>query len=196
LALNVVAATYASIQVYRARVVDWPLLRSVMLPSLPAAFIGGMISLRGPLYSGVTGALLVVASMLMVTRKSSGDPQAPPNGPVWLAGALSGIAAGVTGVGGGVFLSSLLILFAGVSPKRTAALSPPYIVANSLAALAGLLLTGHRVPLVALPLAGLALAGSVAGTAIGLRWMSERAIRYVLAAILLVAAAQLLMRSL
>lgn len=195
LALNVVAASYASLQVYRARMVDAPLLRSVLLPSLPAAFAGGLISLSGPVYSGVTGVLLVAASLLMVARGSAADPQARPRGPVWLAGALSGLASGVTGVGGGVFLSSLLILFADVSPKRTAAISPPYILANSAAALAGLLIAGRRVPLAALPLAGIALLGSMAGTAIGLRWMSERAIRYVLAAILLIAATQLLMRA-
>jgi len=196
LALNVVAAAYASLQFHRAGMIDRPLLGRVLWPSVPAAFAGGLISLGGAVYSGVTGALLLVAAVLMAARKSSPDAQERPHGPIWLAGAASGLASGVTGVGGGVFLSSLLILFAGISPKRTAALSPPYILANSLAALAGLLIAGQRVPLTALPLAGLALLGSAAGTAIGLRWMSERAIRAILAAILLVAAAQLLMRAL
>lgn len=195
LTLNVVAAAYASVQVHRAKLVDGKLLATVLAPSLPAAFLGGLVDLGGPVYAGVTAALLTVAAALMLTRKSGAATPPRTRVPAMFAGALSGLASGMTGVGGGVFLSSLLILFAGISPKRTAGLSPPYILANSLAALAGLLVAGKHVPLAALPLAGLALLGSAAGTAIGLRWMSESAIRIVLAAILLVAATQLLMRA-
>jgi uncharacterized membrane protein YfcA len=88
-----------------------------------------------------------------------------------------------------------MILCARVSPKRTAALSPPFILANSTVSLAGALSAGARIPSATAWLALAAVAGSAAGTAIGLHWMSATAIRRVLAAILLIAATQMTCRA-
>jgi uncharacterized membrane protein YfcA len=195
LALNVVAATYATIQVHRARVVDWRLLGNLLATSVPAAFLGGMIVLKGAVYSALTGELLLVVSILMATRASRNGADPVARSTALFSGAIAGFASGLSGVGGGVFLSAILILLGGVSPKKTTALSPPFIIVNSLAGLVGALFGGQRVPLVAIPFAGAAIIGSAIGTAIGLRWMSEMAIRFVLAAILLVASAQLLFRA-
>ena len=195
LALNLVAASYATWQAYRVKSVDWALLWNLILTSVPTAFVGGMIILKGPVYSAVTGALLLLVSVLMVARTSKEEAKSIQRGPALVAGAVTGLASGITGVGGGIFMSSILILFGKVSPKRTAALSPPFILVNSAAALAGVFASGQRAPLAALPFAGAVIVGSAIGTAIGLRWMSELAIRYVLAVILLAGAAQMLTRA-
>lgn len=195
-ALNIVAAAYASVQMHRAKLVDWSLFGNLVVASVPAALLGGLVVLRGPVYSGVTGALLLVAAILMAARMSGHEPRPLPRASAFFAGAVTGFASGITGVGGGVFLSSVLILFGKVSPRTTAALSPPFIVVNSLASLLGLLLAGQRVPLAAAPFAAAAVVGSAIGTAIGLRWMSAHAIRLVLAGILLVAAGLMLARTL
>ncbi len=194
-ALNIVAAAYATLRVHRAGLVDWRLLRWLLVSSLPAALLGGMIALQGAVYYGVTGAVLFLVSLLMLVRVSSGEASAVPRGTAVVVGAVTGLASGITGVGGGVFLSSILILVAKASPKQTAALSPPYIVANSLAALIGTLFAGQSVPVAALPFAAAAVFGSAIGTAIGLRWMSPTAIKGVLAIILLAGGVQMLVRA-
>jgi uncharacterized protein len=93
-----------------------------------------------------------------------------------------------------VFLSPVLIAAGWVSPKRAAALSPPFIVCNSVVGLIGALLAGQTLATGTFLYSVGALTGAVAGTAIGLRWMSERTTRYVLAAILLFAGLRLLFR--
>ena len=103
-----------------------------------------------------------------------------------------GLVSGLTGVGGGVFLAPMLIASHWASPKRTAALSAPFILANSAVGLVGVLFVG-QFPSSHFGLYALAvLAGAIAGTAIGLRWLGQAATRYVLAALLIAAGIQLL----
>jgi uncharacterized membrane protein YfcA len=93
-----------------------------------------------------------------------------------------------------VFLTPLLIALGWASPKRAAAISPAFILCNSVLGLAGVLLAGQRLaPSVVLYSVG-ALGGAILGTAIGLRWMSQQFTRYVLAAILLFAGIRLVFR--
>jgi len=104
------------------------------------------------------------------------------------------IRSGVTGVGGGVFLTPFLIALSWASPRQAAALSPPFILCNSAVGLAGVALAGQTLAPGILFFSVGALAGAIIGTAIGQRWMSERATRNVLAAILLFAGMRLLLR--
>lgn len=98
-------------------------------------------------------------------------------------------------MGGGIFLSSMLILLGKASPKDTLTLSPPFILVNSVAALGGLLAAGQAIPREVLSLSGAVLAGSVVGSAIGLRYMSGFAIRIVLILILVAGGIQMLVRA-
>jgi uncharacterized membrane protein YfcA len=109
-------------------------------------------------------------------------------------GAGAGFISGLTGVGGGVFLTPLLITLGWASPKRAAQLSPPFILCNSGVGLGGVLLAGQQLAPGTFLHASGALAGATIGTAIGLRWMSERSTRYVLSAILFFAGIRLLFR--
>lgn len=93
-----------------------------------------------------------------------------------------------------MFLSALLIIFCHMQPKNVVALSPPFILFNSAAALIGGLLVGQRIPIAAAPLALAALLGSIGGVAIGFRWMSGQAVRYVLALILFSGSVQMILK--
>ena len=88
----------------------------------------------------------------------------------------------------------MLLAFGWASPRRAAALSPPFILCNSVLGLAGVLLGGQKLAPSATLYSVAALSGAVIGTAIGLRWMSEQGTRYVLAAILLLAGIRLIFR--
>jgi uncharacterized protein len=196
LMLNVVAAGYATWRVHRRGAFDRKLLLPLTVPSLVASFLGGLLVLGGQVYFIVTGLLLAAAAALMVFKRTADTVEARPVQlvPAAALGAGAGFISGLTGVGGGVFLTPLLIALGWASPRRAAALSPPFILCNSVMGLAGVLLAGQKLaPGIAVYSFG-ALAGAIIGTAIGLRWMSERGTRYVLAAILLFAGVRLLFR--
>jgi uncharacterized membrane protein YfcA len=115
--------------------------------------------------------------------------------PAALLGGGAGLFSGLSGVGGGVFLVPPLVALSWLSPKRAAALSPPYILFNSIVGLAAVLIAGQRLaPATAVYAMG-ALAGAILGTAIGLRWMSDRMTQFAMAAILAFAGIRLLLRS-
>jgi uncharacterized protein len=194
--LNIVAAGYATWRLNQRAAIDRVMLVRVTVPSLVTAFLGGLLVLNGRVYFILTGLLLVAAAALMVFRRVADNIQARPVEllSATLVGAGAGFVSGLTGVGGGVFLTPLLITLGWMSSRRAAALSPPFILCNSVAGLLGVLLAGQELaPGTALYSLG-ALAGAVIGTMIGLRWMSERGTRYALAVILLFAGVRLLFR--
>jgi uncharacterized protein len=196
LLLNIVAAGYATWQLHRRAAIDRKVLLPLTVPSLVAAFLGGLLVLGGHAYFILTGLLLVAAAVLMVFKQTADTATARPVrlGPAAAVGAGAGFISGLTGVGGGVFLTPVLIALGWATPKREAQLSPPFILCNSILGLAGILLAGQQPAPGTFVYSLAALAGAVIGTAIGRRWMSERGTRYVLAAILLFAGIRLLFR--
>ncbi|EFH10335.1 hypothetical protein HMPREF0731_3447 [Pseudoroseomonas cervicalis ATCC 49957] len=195
LLLNIVAASYATWRLRRAAAIGWGLLLPITLPSLVTAFLGGLLVLDGPLYFTATGILLIAAAGLMLfRRKATPDTATVRLLPAMLAGAAAGFLSGVTGIGGGVFLVPQLVLFGWASAKRAAGISAPFILFNSVLGLAGALIAGQQIAQGTGLYSVGAIVGAVLGAFIGQRWMSERAIRSILAAILLFAGSRLLLR--
>jgi uncharacterized membrane protein YfcA len=133
LLLNIVAATFSTWQFNRGSLVDWVKLGPFLLASIPTALIGGFIVLDERLYKTVTGLILLLAAatILVLRQAHNTEPDRPT--PFWGAisiGAGVGFVSGLTGVGGGVFLAPLLIALQWASPRQTAALSAPFILAN------------------------------------------------------------------
>jgi uncharacterized protein len=195
LLLNIVAATYSTWIFKRGRLVDWAKLTPLLAASLPTGFVGGFIVLDERLYKIVTGLVLLLAATILALRQSNDgkpDRQTPLLGAV-AVGAMVGFVSGLTGVGGGVFLAPILIVLHWASPKQTAVLSAPFILANSAVGLAGAMVTGQMPSPETWVYAIAALAGAMIGTTVGLRWLSQDVTRYVLAAILATAGLQLLL---
>jgi uncharacterized protein len=194
LLLNIVAAAYSTWLFNRGSLVDWAKLRPLLLASLPTAFVGGFIILDEHLYKTVTGLVLLLAATILALRRArDGEPDRPT--PLWGAisiGAAVGFVSGLTGVGGGVFLAPLLIASHWASPKQTAALSAPFILANSVVGLVGAMYAGQTPAADTRLFTFAALGGSMIGTIVGLRWLSQTTTRYVLAVILGAAGLQLL----
>ncbi|MGY4158147.1 putative membrane protein YfcA [Bradyrhizobium sp. USDA 4461] len=193
LGLNIVVATYSTWVFNRNKVVDWIMLRPLLLSSMPTALAGGLMVLEEHIYKTLTGFVLLLAGGVMIVRHGR-TVERGCGTPLWgtlSIGAVTGLVSGLTGVGGGVFLAPTLIALNWASPKQTAALSPPFILANSALGFAGVLFTG-QFPSSNLGLyAVAALAGAVAGTVIGLKWMSQTTVRFILVAVLLIAGIQL-----
>src|SRR5271166_2913678 len=196
LLLNIVAAGYSTWRLHRRVAIDRKMLLPLTVPSLVAAFLGGLLVLGGHAYFVLTGLLLIAAAVLMVFKRTADTVEARPVrlAPAAAMGAGAGFISGLTGVGGGVFLTPLLIAFGWASPKRAAQLSPPFILCNSVVGLGGVLLAGQKLAPSTFLYSLCVLAGAAIGTAISLRWMSVRGTRYVLAAILLFAGIRLLFR--
>src|SRR6266851_5052454 len=195
LLLNIVAATYSTWLFNRGSLVDWAKLRPLLLASLPTALVGGFIVLDERIYNAVTGIVLLLAAAILAFRRArDGEPDRPT--PLWgaiIVGAAVGFVSGLTGVGGGVFLAPILIALHWASPKQTAALSSPFILANSIVGLAGAMYAGQVPAQDTWIYALAALIGAMIGTVVGLRWLSQRMTRYALAIILGTAGIQLLL---
>ena len=193
--LNIIAATYSTWRFHRAGLVDWAKLRLLLIASLSTALVGGFIVLDERLYNVATGVVLLAAAAILPFRRPKAD-EPDRLTPVWGAGAVGagvGLVSGLTGVGGGVFLAPILVALQWASPKQTAALSAPFILANSAVGLIGAVYAGQMPASGTWLYALAALAGAMIGTTIGLRWLSQTATRYVLAFILAAAGIQLLL---
>ncbi len=194
LLLNIIAAAYATWHLEHGKHIPWATLRPLLLASLPTAFAGGLVVLAERQYHLVTGLVLLAAAAIPILRreKEPGE-QAPAS--LWSAattGAAIGFVSGLTGIGGGVFLAPLIIGFGWASPKQTVALSPPFILANSVVGLTATWFVGQTPDGRTWLYAAAVLVGAIIGTVIGLRYLSHAATRYVLAAILASAGIQLL----
>ncbi len=192
LILNIVAAGYATWRLHAGGAIDWRLLTAAGAASLPASFLGGLVVLDSAIYYTLTGGIMLFAAAMLVTKWYVREAISPGTVRAAIVGGLAGFASGITGVGGGVFLAPALIGLGWATARQAAALSAPFILGNSITGLVGVLAAGQRPTADVGLYAFAALAGAIAGTMIGQRFMSERTTRYVLAAILVIAGARLL----
>lgn len=194
LILNVVAASYSTWWLRHQHEMDWRLLALAAIPALPASFLGGLVALDGDIYYPLTALVLMFAAVMMVARWQARAIASPADMPFALSGMAAGFMSGVTGVGGGVFLAPVIIALGWVTARQAAALSAPFILGNSLTGLAGAWVAGQRPADDTGFYMAAALVGAMSGTLIGQRFMSERATRLMLAAILVLASLHLLHR--
>jgi hypothetical protein len=196
LVLNILVATIGTIQFARAGSLSWRLLWPFVVASIPAAFIGGAIQLPGGYYRPLVGVVLLFAAARMVITASRA-PTAPPRPPPWWAalgcGAVLGLLAGLTGTGGGIFLSPLMLLMNWADVRRTAGTSAAFILVNSIAGLLGAMATVRSLPSVIPWWALAAVLGGLIGSHFGSRRLSPPWLRRALAAVLLVAAGKLML---
>jgi uncharacterized protein len=142
LVLNIIVSAIATTKFYRAGCFDRSLFWQFAIGSIPCAFLGGSIVLPTQIYKPILGlVLLYAAGKLGLNRGSSQPPQSHPL-PIWLAiglGMAIGLLSGLTGVGGGIFLSPLLLLMGWAKMKQAAGVSAAFILVNSIAGLLGYL---------------------------------------------------------
>jgi uncharacterized membrane protein YfcA len=194
LALNVLVASIATLQFRRAGHFSWSLFWPFALLAVPMAFVGGAFELPTRAFRIVVGLVLLVSAANLLRRPRSDAATERPSRPTALAaGAGIGLFAGLTGIGGGIFLMPLLLLRRWAHAHTAAAVSAVFILMNSLAGLAGIASSTGTFPRVALPLAVAVVAGGVLGSWLGSRRLPAVVIRRVLAGVLVVAGANLLL---
>lgn len=194
LALNILVASFTSLRYFRAGLFRWRTVWPFLIGALPMAFVGGAIQLPGQYYRPLVGVVLLVsAARLLWPGKPQDNPEIkdPPIIVAILCGGAIGFLSGLTGTGGGIFLSPLL-LFLHWSEARTASgVAAVFILSNSIAGLLGNIAIVKALP-PDLPLYAVAVfLGAVVGTTFGIRWRPEWVLR-ALGAVLVIAGLKLI----
>jgi uncharacterized membrane protein YfcA len=198
LALNILVAAVATLKFHRAKLFSWDLFWPFAIASIPAAFIGGAVTLPGRWYKVLVGVVLLYAAVWMfrsASRPAAREMRAPPLWAAMVAGGVIGFLSGLTGVGGGIFLSPLLIYAGWAEVRRASGVAAPFILVNSIAGLLGHLSSVSQLP-ANLPVWG---AAAILGGWIGASYGSKRApapvLRQLLSLVLIVAGAKLVFGS-
>jgi uncharacterized membrane protein YfcA len=193
LSLNILVSSFTSVQFIRAKLYDLKLVMPLLIGAIPAAFLGGWIHLPSHIYKPIVGVILLISAyrFLTVTAQQERPPR-PYNRYIAIGvGAIIGLLSGLTGTGGGIFLSPL-ILFAGwTTVKGASGTAAIFIFFNSLFGLLGNLSSVNQIPSV-LPLyITFVLAGALIGTRFGIHYFAHTGVKRLLGAVLLIAGLKL-----
>ena len=195
LTLNIIVATVGTIRFLRAGFFSWRTFWPFAVASIPAAFVGGWLTLPAVVYKAIVGIVLLYSAVRIFFSAKTGDDQPTRKPPIAIAlvlGAAIGLLSGLTGVGGGIFLSPVLLLMHWASTKETSGVAVTFILVNSIAGLLGHVSSLALVPHEIVYWAPAALAGGWIGTILGTRVLPVAGIRRWLSVVLLLAGGKLL----
>ena len=195
LALNLVVAGLGAWRYGRAGQVNWRLLAAFVAAAAPAAFVGGGIVVPPEIYRPLVGAVLWAAAIRLFwqpVRLARREPRPPQLLVALPVGAALGLLAGLTGTGGGIFLSPLIILFGWEDARRTSGIAAGFIFVNSVAGLAGNLASVRALPPELPWLVAAVLAGALLGTWLGSVRLPKPRLLQGLGLILVIAGAKLI----
>ena len=199
LVLNIIVAAFTVYRFRRARHFSWPGLWPFLVGSVPFAAVGGIQSLSRGTYYLAMGIVLLIAAAYLIWRAFGARPVMAEGVvrvrkvPAVLMGCAIGFLSGLIGVGGGIFLSPILLILGWAGPKTTAGISAPFILMNSAVALAAGSLTVQSLPGELPLLAAAALAGAFLGTWLGLERFKPKGLLTTLATVMSLAGAKLLL---
>jgi len=196
LALNILVATIALIKYYRVGAFSWPLFWPFALASVPFAFLGGMLTLPGHIYKPLVGLVLIYAAWYSFRFARQPFQPASVQPYKWLllvAGAVLGLLSGLVGVGGGIFLSPLLLMFRWAEVRVISGIAAAFILLNSLAGLLGLYSSQQvHLPSAWFYWALAAVIGGFIGAEYGSKHFANPTIRKFLALVLLIAGGKMI----
>ncbi len=193
LVLNCLVACIGAVQFWRAGFFSWRLFWPFALLSVPAAFLGGAMHMRADVFKTLVGTVLLFSAARFFFKQAEPSKVSPPPLPVALGtGAGIGLLSGLTGTGGGIFLTPLLLLRSWARTKQAASVSALFILVNSIAGLAGYLASRQSMPPVAGAMAASAVCGGVFGAHFGSRRFPVRVMQRLLAIVLVLAGFKLI----
>jgi len=191
--LNLIVAGLAFWHYYRAGHHDWNRALPFIVASIPLAALGGYMSVGGNIYDLLLSVALVMAAWrLFVGKWETGQVELPGRTKAVAVGGSIGLASGVVGIGGGIFLSPVMMLNNWATAKQTAATAALFIWLNSLAGLIGVGLSGQiNLDIDLLGSFGVAvMLGGMLGSRYGSEVSSQNGIRGLLVLVLCAAAAR------
>ncbi|QQS32121.1 MAG: sulfite exporter TauE/SafE family protein [Acidobacteriota bacterium] len=193
LILNVLVSTIALIQFSRRGHFSWRLFWPFALASIPLAYIGGRIDLPTDVYKTVLGVVLILTAVrLSLNIKNDGETKEPNIAAALALGAAIGLVSGLVGVGGGIFLTPVLLLMRWSEARVAAGVSALFILVNSAAGLAGVYEKAFELPTYVIPWLAAAVVGGMIGSTLGAKRFDSLTLRRLLAVVLVVAGAKLI----
>ncbi len=188
LLLNILVSSVGLYQFYRAGFFRWKLFWPFALASVPLAFVGGSLNLPDHIFKVVLGIVLLFSAYRLLIQSPRVETEKSPSlASSLFSGGGIGLISGLTGTGGGIFLTPLLLLLSWSSVKVAAATSAAFILVNSISGLAGLLSSQKTIPDFAWYLMGSALMGGSLGSYLGSKRLEPNLIKRLLAVVLIIA---------
>ncbi len=195
LSLNILVSSFTSWRYIKAKFFDLKLLIPLCIGAIPFAFLGGHLQLPVAVFKTLLGIILLFSGVSFLAKPNFGQERiiARPHISVSiLIGAAIGFLSGLTGTGGGIFLSPLILLMGWASVRAVSGTASVFIFVNSVSGLLGNFSSVSKIPS-ALPLyAAAVLFGAIIGTRIGIRQFSNTAIKRALGGVLIIAGAKLI----
>jgi uncharacterized membrane protein YfcA len=195
LVLNIIVSSYTSIRYISAKLFDLKLYIPLAVGAIPMSFLGGSIDLPSNVYKPIVGAILFFAGIMFVFQlnpQGTKEPKHPPVAIAVLAGAVIGFLSGLTGTGGGIFLSPLIIFFAWTTVKGASGTAALFILTNSVFGLLGHISSVSELPDALWLYAIAVIIGALIGTRLGIKQFSNDMVKRALGAVLLIAGAKLM----
>ena len=199
LALNLLVGGIGLFRWWRGGHVRWRNVLPFVIASAPAAFLSAQVKLPRESYAMLLGIILLVAAIGVFRHASRAEAEDAKTAgrhvpwlPALLVGAGIGVLSGLTGTGGAIFLTPLLLLAGWMPTREASGASVAFVWINSLTGLAGLLHSGQSLPSQLPVWLGVVAVGALVGTQMGLQWLPVRGLRRMLGVVLLIAAAKLL----
>ena len=196
LVLNILVASIGAFQFWRAGHFAWKLFWPFALLSIPTAYFGGHLQPSASILRILIGLVLIFSALRLIFRRNDPADLRTPSKPTAISvGAGLGFLSGLTGTGGGIFLTPLLLLCRWAHIRQAAAVSALFILVNSIAGLTGYFTAVHSIPSLGLVLAVAAIIGGTLGSHLGSRHFPLRTISLLLATVLIIAGAKLIFTS-
>jgi uncharacterized protein len=194
LLLNILVASIGAFQFWRAGHFSWKLFWPFSLLSIPAAYLGGYLQPSASILRVLIGIVLLFSATRLLVRRRDPPQTFYPARPMAISvGAGLGFLAGLTGTGGGIFLTPLLLFCRWAHIRQAAAVSALFIWVNSIAGLIGYFVKVRSIPSLGLILAAAAITGGFIGSHLGSRRFAVRMISFCLATVLLIAGMKLIL---
>ncbi|HKO68042.1 MAG TPA: sulfite exporter TauE/SafE family protein [Burkholderiaceae bacterium] len=200
LVMNIAVASISLYKFSRSSGFNWRLFWPFAVTAVPMAFVGGRIQLPILWFGILVGCVLLFSAIRLFLETLSANKRVraikgPP--PIILAvvlGAAIGLLSGLTGVGGGIFLSPLLVLSGWATVRDSAAPTAAFVLVNSVSGLLGLLSRQPTMP-DALPYwVAAVIVGGLIGASYGSRRLGNNAMRQALAVVLVIAGAKMIFK--
>lgn len=195
LILNIFVSFISFYQYYKGGYFKWKIFLPFALASIPLAFLGAFIIIDAFIYKKILGVLLIfpILRLLGLIGKESDMQKEVHIGTALLIGASVGLLSGMIGIGGGIILSPLILMFHWANMKQTAAVSALFIFVNSIAGLIGLLSKGTAIDPVVYGWLVVAFIGGLLGAYYGRNKFTNTVLKRALAIVLVIASVKLLL---
>ena len=194
LMLNILVASIGTWQFWRAGHFSWKLFWPFAVLAIPMAFVGGYLNLPTHVFKMLVGVVLLVSAARFLFKPSDDSVKSEPKRAVAISlGAGLGLLSGLTGTGGGIFLTPLLLSKHWATAKNAAAVSALFILVNSISGLLGNISSTQRFPSFGIALAIAAITGGTAGSYFGSRKFDHTLIKRLLALVLIIAGVKLIL---